>query len=169
MTSASYFSSSTYQWWKFLRKFFTDCFSPTVTDEKSFVLYLNPKPSNIKCFSIGELLVAFFDYYNNEFDFTRDAGSVRKGTRVPLSECHEFARQNQVFGLLLSFVLLNCGLSFTLIIRKFRNETPTVYTNLNSANVYEIILCIYVNLASKFILINNWFITNIKFTYASKS
>ncbi len=145
MTSASYLSSSTYQWWKFLRNFFTDCFSPTVTGEKSFVLYLNPKPSIIiiilKCFSIGELLVAFFDYYNNEFDFTRDAGSVRKGTRVPLSECHEFARQNQVFGLLLSFMLLNCGLNFNVIVRKFRNETPTVDTNLYSANVYKIMLC----------------------------
>jgi len=27
----------------------------------------------------GELLTAFFKYYTDKFDFTRDAGSVRKG------------------------------------------------------------------------------------------
>jgi hypothetical protein len=42
------------------------------------------------------LLISFFDYYNNTFDFTRDAGSVRQGTVMNINDCQQFARENQV-------------------------------------------------------------------------
>jgi len=41
-------------------------------------------------------LISFFDYYNNTFDFTRDAGSVRQGTVMNINDCQQFARENQV-------------------------------------------------------------------------
>jgi len=44
--------------------------------------------------SLGELLVRFFKYYNNEahFDTQRDVGSIRCGSILDASDCERFAR-----------------------------------------------------------------------------
>eukprot|EP00095_Tigriopus_kingsejongensis_P001213 maker-scaffold959_size76551-snap-gene-0.17 protein:Tk01213 transcript:maker-scaffold959_size76551-snap-gene-0.17-mRNA-1 annotation:"poly rna polymerase gld-2 homolog a-like" len=44
--------------------------------------------------SLGELLVAFFQYYNETFDFARDAASVRTGAVLKVSDCQQFAHRN---------------------------------------------------------------------------
>ena len=46
-------------------------------------------------FSLGELLLEFFGYYNNEFDFAKDVGSIRTGKRLDVQTCQEYAKKNK--------------------------------------------------------------------------
>ena len=46
-------------------------------------------------FSVGELLLEFFGYYNNEFDFAKDVGSIRTGKRLDVQTCQEYAKKNK--------------------------------------------------------------------------
>merc|ERR1712223_378888 len=45
--------------------------------------------------SLGELLLEFFGYYNNEFDFAKDVGSIRTGKRLDVQTCQEYAKKNK--------------------------------------------------------------------------
>ena len=46
-------------------------------------------------FSVGELLLEFFGYYNNQFDFAKDVGSIRTGKRLDVQTCQEYAKKNK--------------------------------------------------------------------------
>ena len=54
---------------------------------------------NLHCrnlpFSVGELLLEFFGYYNNQFDFAKDVGSIRTGKRLDVQTCQEYAKKNK--------------------------------------------------------------------------
>ena len=56
--------------------------------------YTTMNSSSNNRMSLGELLVRFFKYYNNEahFDTQRDVGSIRCGSILDASDCERFAR-----------------------------------------------------------------------------
>ena len=39
---------------------------------------------------LGALLYGFFQYYNEEFDFAADCGSVRLGQRLHIGDCYRY-------------------------------------------------------------------------------
>ena len=45
--------------------------------------------------SLGELLVGFFRYYNQDFNFMVDCGSVRCGKAISINECYNLSKQQR--------------------------------------------------------------------------
>ena len=44
---------------------------------------------------LGALLYGFFQYYNEQWDFAADCGSVRRGTRMQIGECYEYSKEKR--------------------------------------------------------------------------
>ena len=74
----------------------TTAFSPKLQTSKLEIrnILINLHCRNLP-FSVGELLLEFFGYYNNEFDFAKDVGSIRTGKRLDVQTCQEYAKKNK--------------------------------------------------------------------------
>lgn len=79
-----------------LQKLHPNIFGISVPPSELSFIHNIPSEKSKNNLTLGQLLKSFFVYYNDRFDFTRDAGSIREGKVIPINDCQTYARVNKL-------------------------------------------------------------------------